>query len=790
MDPTHKKILKAIVLELRHLLEGWYDGRDTWHPGDLEQRLAAIGVRRDREPVPVDELPHLSDDDKHAREVVDAYLSLRREAGIMLAVAVAEFVRETAYTWANRLLALRCMEARELIDEVILQKEVYGGRSLEHHRLAQRQPELCTGGDDGLFAVLFRVFAERAETLPLLFDPKAAGVALKPTAAALKRCVALLSGTEAVNGQNAATNDVFKAADALGWAYQYWNTEEKDRVFEKVRTKKGAKIEGADIIAATQLYTEPYMVKFLVQNSLGATWVGMRPDTKLVKDWEYFVRDADRAPVENKPVGDITFLDPACGSGHFLVEAFDLFFAMYKEEGKLSDPEAICRSILENNLYGVDIDERAIQIAEAVLWMKAAEKAFDFPGPPTNLVATNIRLPRGKDHLREFLKKHPDDQPLRPALEVIFEGLEHADELGSLLQIEEPVEKELKHLKKNYEEIKTRGGVQAKLFEPTIIQGKLPLDIENYDDWRQKIVTALKDHFAVEAESADLAQAFFSQSAGRGLALFDLLAGRYDVVAANPPYMGAGNMGKKLKSYVLKQYTVGKRDLYAAFILRCCKLCLHGGRVAMVTMQGWMFQRYYCQFRYRQKSSSPDGILAYMTFETIAHLGSRAFDPETQLHDGVVVAMFVAVRSLVSSEDRFVAVRCLFGEGPKEKSAILRGVTEGRYNDIVFKPLQETFTDINEAPLMYWLSDPLLMLLASSLKVEEYFRCLEGIQTGKDKKYVRYFWEVGSDKKNWVPYLKGGGYRRWCGLEHFVVKWQHQGAELRNDPKATPPLCQ
>ncbi len=260
MESSHKKILKAVVLELRHLLEGWYDASGVWHPGDLEQRLAAIGVRQDREPVPVDELPHLSDNDKHARVVVDAYFVLRREAGIKPARAVAEFVRETAYTWANRLLALRCMEARELIDEIILQKEVYGGRSLEHHRLAQRQPELCAGEDDGLFAVLDTIFTERAETLPLLFDPKAASVALKLTAAALKRCVALLSGAESVNGQSSATDEVFKSADALGWAYQYWNTEEKARVFEKVRTRKGAKIEGSDIIPATQLYTEPNMV--------------------------------------------------------------------------------------------------------------------------------------------------------------------------------------------------------------------------------------------------------------------------------------------------------------------------------------------------------------------------------------------------------------------------------------------------------------------------------------------------------------------------------------------------
>ena len=143
-----------------------------WHPGDLEQRLAAIGVRRDREPVNVDEMPHLSPADRKARQVVDAYLQLRAEAGVSREDAVAEFVRETAYTWANRLFALRCMEARELIDEVILQKPAYGGRSLEHHRLAQRQPELCAGEDDGLLAVLDKVSPNRPGTCRCSSTPR------------------------------------------------------------------------------------------------------------------------------------------------------------------------------------------------------------------------------------------------------------------------------------------------------------------------------------------------------------------------------------------------------------------------------------------------------------------------------------------------------------------------------------------------------------------------------------------------------------------------------------------
>ena len=262
-----------------------------------------------------------------------------------------------------------------------------------------KNPEACSGEDDGLFEVLKQEFAARARELPAVFDPEAPAVALRPSVAALRLCLALLSGRQAPAGQEPATDAVFEAPDALGWAYQYWNVEEKDRVFTKVRTQR-AKIEGADIIPATQLYTEPYMVKFLVQNSLGATWMGMHPDSKLAEGWEYYVRDADRTPVAKKPVAEITLLDPAVGSGHFLLEAFDLFWGMYEEEGKHTTPEAIAAAILNNNLFGIDIDERAVQIAQAALWMKAKERAPDLTaeaiaGFRDHLVATNIRLPAG-----------------------------------------------------------------------------------------------------------------------------------------------------------------------------------------------------------------------------------------------------------------------------------------------------------------------------------------------------------------------------------------------------------
>src|SRR5207253_155222 len=175
------------------------------------RRLNELGVWRDRA-IDYDEVKdRLAPADREARKVVDAYLELRAEAGVSQAEAVAEFVRESAYTWANRLLALRCLEARGIIDEVILQKDAYGGRSLVHSRFARRSPEACAGDDDGLFEVLAQAFADRAGELPAVFDPKAPAIALRPSVGVLKFAVALLSGCQVLPGQGAATDAVFEA---------------------------------------------------------------------------------------------------------------------------------------------------------------------------------------------------------------------------------------------------------------------------------------------------------------------------------------------------------------------------------------------------------------------------------------------------------------------------------------------------------------------------------------------------------------------------------------------------
>jgi hypothetical protein len=851
MTPEHKKILRALVLEIRAELEGFENNAGQWQPGDLERRLVELGVRRDREPSPRDELPRHADIRARetfirARETFDAYLDLRLKAALddkiaeharresqgrgrgkraepptelpaderaeFLEGSVEAFIRESAYTWANRLLALRCMEARGLIDEVVLQKDVYGGKSLAHWRFVQRDPAAAEGEDEGLFATLLAAFELHAERLPRVFHPAAPGLALRPTLAALRRCLALLSGTQKPRSADPADDAVFSAPDALGWAYQFWNTDTKERVFAAVRTKS-AKIEGADIIPATQLYTEPYMVRFLTQNSLGATWAAMHSDTRLAQRWDYFVRDADRPSMQPRSAATLTMLDPACGSGHFLLAAQADLWDMYEEEGAFAgDPVGRARAILEHNLYGLDIDERAVQIAEAALWMAAAEKLLEhqvdlherdagdhlpLSGVQMNLVATNIRLPGEGEQLEAFLKKHPDAAPLRKALSEVFRGLAHVDELGSLVKIEGPVDDLLKQLQKEHERTRAYGGIQTDLLRSTTAQGALPLGVESYEVWKDRTLRRLEAHFAAEAVDADLSRRFYGQAAGKALQAFDLLSRRYDVVLANPPYMGSKNMGEVLRPYVETHYAPGKRDLYAAFMLRCLELCTHGGAVAMVTQHSWMFLRSYADLRSRlvplpvKPGEEPQlvekGILHEQHVAFLAHLGRYAF---SEIGNAVVAPVLFVLRNAPPNEGaRAWSCRLNLPREAQLQADLLRAAAHDSTQPYVFQPRQAQILQIPQRPLAYWLREHFYQILAGP-KLGQVAKVAQGMATAEDGRFVRFVWEaprttwtyVRPQDGRWAPFDKGGGYVRWFGHQWWLVDWQHDGARINGTP--------
>jgi hypothetical protein len=868
MDSSLKKKLRALSLALRHTLEGFGSG-PARQPGDLELRLNQMGVWRDRSPKPVEELPQLTEPDLAARRAVDAFLRYREQAVVSQEEAFAEFVRESAYSWANRLFTLRCLESRGLIDEVVLQKQVYGGRSLVHHHFARQNPAACSAEDDGLFLVLEKEFRLRAADLPALFDPQASATALRPSVSAIRRCIGLLSGTVPLNGQGEVTDDLFEAGDALGWAYQFWNAEEKDRVFEKVRTEKGAKIEGADLIPATQLYTEPYMVKFLVQNSLGALWAGMYPETKLPDSWEYYVRDADRTPpvqpdpppfdpaeppkpstdpwirpnpkldaegdiaayartmatkvpgseasgfvdlrnqlldAATRPVlaklislnqeiceawrrewparrpklkkraSELTFLDPACGSGHFLLEAFDLLYTMYGEEDVIRTPEDICASILNHNLFGIDIDERAIQISVAALWMHALECAPHLrPEAVTSLgdhiIAANLSLPRGRAHLEEFLAKHPEDAELRPALEAVFRGLADANELGTLVRIEEPVEQELKR-RKEEEDQRAETVLRQSQAKLDFMSEQLVLTVRetrDYAAWKRDVLERLREHFRQEVVVSDPVQAFFGNDAGQALRVFELLARRYDVVAANPPYLGRDKSGGTLNQ-LLGQYP-GGADLYGAFIDRALELGNVGGYVAVLSLANFLHGNDFVDFRKR--------LLSTCRIESLVNLSNKTFEDLSNPN-----AFYFALTVLVNlpSGDVRTKVIDLDGTQYEQKRDVLLGCLNqpSAHRARLFMPPQESFLEIPDFPIAYKIPEWGRVAYARKRYVSDVADARQGLSTGKTERFLRYRWECPPLSKRWFRHAKGGTFRRWFGNNEWFIDWELSGARIRH----------
>jgi SAM-dependent methyltransferase len=529
------------------------------------------------------------------------------------------------------------------------------------------------------------------------------------------------------------------------------------------------------------------MVSFLVQNSLGALWMGIKPTSKLAEGWSYFVRDADRTAVPAKSVREITFLDPACGSGHFLIEAFDLFYAMYLEEGTTTEPAEICASIFAHNLYGVDIDERAVQFAAMSLVMKAKEKAPDFVPRRVNLVSTNIRLPTGKEDLEAFLAKHPEDAPLKSALLAIFEGLAHADELGSLLQIAEPVEKELRSLKAQYETAGSPAAQQALWSEyAKPVQGKLPLGVATYEAWHDRVLDRIRQHFNDEAHGSDLGAAFFGEAAAKGISLVELLGRRYDVVAANPPYMGSKNMGAVVKGYVERYFAAGKRDLYAAFIQRCRELTAEGGRVATVAQQSWLFLPSFASLRARKTDANDtsrhgfSGILRCTTIETIAHLGRYAF---SDIGNAVVAPLMCVFRNSAPPDGhRLWACRLTAPRPSTEQAGLLREAVCAPLSPLVSRPIQTRFLAIPGTPICYWLTERLFELLTKrdAGDVSSVALVYPGLKTGADERFLRFFWECPTGVAGWVPYSKGGaGCERWYGQTSLCVDWRHARTPFR-----------
>lgn len=770
LTQQEKRRIKSLILELRHLLEE-----------DLERELRRLGLDPLKsEPILLEKLAYLSEAEQQVRQALDAAVQKERQTEGSYPSAVRAVLREAAYTHLNRLVGLKCIELRGHLalggepTEAVTSRPEFGDRPKWLWTLRSRETRYRSGEDaEELLwrAGLEQAYAAVTAEIGILFDPADPYAQAWPSHYALRKAVDRLNDLPEI---------IFKETDELlGWVYQYFQSEEKDRVFEDTRVK-GEKISGKDIVPVTQLYTERYMVDFLLQNSLGARWMEMYPDSNAKAAWPYYVTPASPHTRPPKPLKEWKLLDPCVGSGHFHVVAFDLFVPLYAEERKMeqagrlpkgwSVPETdVARVIIENNLHGIDIDPRAVQIAALALYLKYKDYTRTHPAlqsqpPRFNLVAADAVLSRGPAY-QTLLAQYTDDPAAREAIEAIWRALEHVRDLGSLVRVEEEVDAAVRKAQK----------------------GSLPL-FDQGRDWeayKRTLIARLKDAFAAESRSHDINERLFGDEARKGLGLVELLSQRYDVVCTNPPYMGSGNMGEVLRNFVTKYYPAGKQDLFSSFIIRCRELALVEGHVSMVTQITWMFMRNFSELRIKRIKKSREqgdefsGMLQSTRISTMAHLGEHGFsDPGAA---GAFVVLFAFVKEKPASNHRISAFRLIGPKSPEEKSSLLLSAIKGHSTSVKSTPRQNDFLGIPDGSMPYWLPEKLLGFLSSkeTPKFSEFAFVAHGLGTRCDQVVVRYSWEINPGTDYYYPYSKGGGYGRWFGRNYFVVNFAHNGEYIR-----------
>ncbi len=546
------------------------------------------------------------------------------------------------------------------------------------------------------------------------------------------------------------------------------------------------------------------MVQWLLQNSLGRSYHEINPYSSLPQTWSYYVKPEKLDTTTHFTLASLTLLDPCVGSGHFLRAAFDMFVGMYREQFPNWNAQDIADRILTNHLFGIDLDPRAAQLTALTLYLRAWELVRDerqqqyLPGgsytpPSMNIATTPTNLDKGA--LERHLQRHPQDRLFEPLIKEIFAGLEQAELLGSLLRPRKYLNNAITLLQKQH-------GIQRSLFNSDMDELRIKiaeLAKSDPEGLKKLALQRVTDSFKSEAGNVDDVSAMlFGREAEQGVHLMQLLDQQYAVVVTNPPYMGSKNMDTPLKKYVEKFYSSGRRDLYAAFILRCLELCKSDGRVAMVTQQNWMFLRSFTDLRVfrseklKQEQDKFKGILRETCIECLTQLGRYAF---SEIGNAVVAPLLLILRnSTPTSQHRIWSCRLSAPRPSEEQASILLSASKSMYTTgIVFTPVQIDLLTIPESPIVYWLQSRFFELLKSTDRLGSIAKVRTGLQTSDNERFIRCFWEAqinhSKDRyKNtatrWTRFVKGGGYCKWAGLEWLCIDWQYDGTRIRAFPQS------
>ncbi|TMV47045.1 BREX-1 system adenine-specific DNA-methyltransferase PglX [Paenibacillus mesophilus] len=661
-------------------------------------------------------------------------------------------IEEVAYTWFNRLIAVRFMEVNDYLPSRI--------RVLSSESSSKIEPDLVTSPfeadleftsyeneriiqlkNDNKLDELFRMlFIKQCNALnailPELFEKT-------------NDCTELLMNVSFTDKDGVVyrlvhdiPEDDFNVdkegqVEIIGWLYQYYNTEPKDETFALL--KQNVKITKERIPAATQLFTPEWIVRYMVENSLGRLWIEGHPNNELKAGWKYYLDEAEQEPEVQEKLGaiqneykttkpeDIRVIDPCMGSGHILVYAFDVLMQIYESYGYSQRDAA--RSIIENNLYGLDIDNRAYQLAYFGVMMKARQYNRRILDGKTNchIYAIQDSNEVNRSHLKYF-GNNMNDSEQKSALHQMLQLLDNmhdAKEYGSILN---PIELDwdlLYHFVDN-----------------VMFDGQLTIDVIGLEN------TQVQLRLLVEIAS--------------------VMSQRYNAVITNPPYMSISNGNEKLNDYVKKHYSDSKADLYAVFIDRCREMALSNAFVAMITQHSWMFLSSFETLR--DKLLKEDVV-------SMLHLGARAFEDISG--EVVQTTTFVLRRNYVENFRGVYSRLITYGSQLEKENAFLN-------NRVLYIAKTSEFCRIPGKPIAYWISETMINCFGQKY-TSDYAKCCKGLDTGNNDLFLRYWYEVDYTKiklqnghEKWVPYNKGGSYRKWYGNNDYVVNWEYDGNTLSN----------
>ena len=664
---------------------------------------------------------------------------------------ISEVYEEAAYTWFNRLCAIRILQKNNLCSPVlayadaartpVIVDEARQGRIPQmKEELRQRLVELLN--DDTKvteqFAILVTAWCHDTPIINQCFGSIAdyTELLLPNNILAEGGFVDMLNHTEFI------TDEDFQSPELIGWLYQFYISERKDEVF----AKKG-KFEADEIPAATQIFTPNWIVKYMVQDTVGRIYLDNNPyETQLQKKWQYLVEPSESPNSDTilkyNELEDLKVADLACGSGHILNECFDLLYDLYIAEG-YGRGEAV-ENIFSHNLTGIDLDTRAKQLSQFALLLKACQKDAAFadahcmPNVLTMPVCDSYTV---KDILGHFVCAYQLDWANvdRKELEDAFDLMKNADSLGSIMRFE-------------------------------ISQNT-----------REHLVEAVNVYDA----EPKYAEAFKNLIDGFRLIL--ALTENYHALVMNPPYMGSGNMNSVLSKYVKDNYKAGKADLFSVFMQMGMERLVSNGKMAQINMQSWMFLSSFEKLRTQ--------FLKDYNIDSMLHLGPRTFD---ELSGEVVQNTAFVLSKHLPNEQGGVYYRLIDGKNcaDKEQLFLLHIHWNEDGNSIYYPNVeQKNFEKIPGAPIGYWVSPKIQEIFTSNLALSAVASPCVGLQTADNARFLRLWFEpsysrigfgcenaalAARSQKKWFPTTKGGTFRRWFGNMYYVVNWENDGEELTN----------